>query len=67
MASTTYNDIITRLDGLESSELWLLLSAIQERINSRPKRSLKEFEPAGKLKPPGDEWADRLRSEWNDG
>ncbi len=66
MASTTYIEIVQRLDGLEGSELWLLLSDIQARISSRPKRPLKDFEPTGKLDRPHENWVKKLRSEWDD-
>lgn len=64
MASTAYQEIVQRLDSLESAELWTLLADLQVRISRRPKRSLRDFEPQGELNENREDWVPKLRAEW---
>jgi hypothetical protein len=66
MASTHYQQIIEKLDKLESDELWRLLADVQNRINTRPKGSILDFAPGQELHERREDWVTKLRAEWDD-
>lgn len=65
MPSVAYEEIVQRLDALESSEFLVLITEIRTCLATRPKQTLKEF-----WGPQGRETFERglanaLREEWD--
>ena len=67
MSTTTYDEIVGRLDELEPTQMAMLMGEIQTRIAQRPKRRLEEFlVPSGDAPGTGEDWVGALRAEWDD-
>ena len=67
MSTTSYEEIVGRLDELEPAQMATLIEEIQARMAAPKRYRLEDFmTPRPGVQGTGEDWVGKLRAEWDD-